>query len=84
MTSSLLDDPATRADVLSETPVGRLGQPGDIARLVAFLCSDEAGFITGAEVLVDGGQTIHGYPRWFRTDNASRAGEWTPQAGART
>ena len=84
MTSSLLDDPATRADVLSETPVGRLGQPEDIARLVAFLCSDEAGFITGAEVLVDGGQTIHGYPRWFRTDYASPAAGWTPQAGART
>ncbi|WP_309644071.1 SDR family NAD(P)-dependent oxidoreductase [Phenylobacterium sp.] len=83
MTQSLLDDPATRADVLSETPVGRLGQPEDIARLVAFLCSEEAGFITGAEILVDGGQTIHGYPRWFRADYAKPGSEWRPMAEPR-
>lgn len=81
MTRSLLDEPATRADVLSETPVGRLGRPEDIARLVAFLCGDESGFITGAEVLVDGGQTIHGYPRWFRADYAEPGSAWRPMAG---
>jgi NAD(P)-dependent dehydrogenase (short-subunit alcohol dehydrogenase family) len=81
MTRSLLDDPATRADVLSETPVGRLGRPEDVADLVAFLCSEAAGYITGAEILVDGGQTIHGYPRWFRADYAQPGAEWRPQAG---
>lgn len=79
MTRSLLDDPATHADVLSETPAGRLGQPDDIAALVAFLLSDAAGYITGAEILVDGGQTIHGYPRWFRTDYAQNT-PWTAQS----
>lgn len=78
MTKSLLDDPAVRADALSNTPVGRLGAPEDIARLAVFLCGDEAGYVTGAEILIDGGQTLHGYPRWFSSDYAQPGGEWTP------
>ncbi len=80
MTRSLLDDAATRADVLSETPAGRLGSPDDVAALTAFLLSDAAGYITGAEILVDGGQTIHGYPRWFRTDYAEPDNGWVAQS----
>lgn len=78
MTKSLIDDPAVRADAISNTPVGRLGRPEDIARLAVFLCSDEAGYVTGAEVLADGGQTLHGYPRWFSADYAEVGAEWTP------
>jgi NAD(P)-dependent dehydrogenase (short-subunit alcohol dehydrogenase family) len=40
------------------TPVGRLGEPAEIAHAVRFLASDEAAFITGAEIRVDGGWTI--------------------------
>ncbi|MBW8811943.1 MAG: glucose 1-dehydrogenase [Caulobacterales bacterium] len=80
MTRSLIDDPAVRADVLSNTPVGRLGQPEDIARLALFLSSEAAGYMTGAEVLVDGGQTLHGYPRWFSADYAEPGAEWTPHS----
>lgn len=76
MTRSLLDDPAVRADALRNTPVGRLGRPEDIARLAVFLCGEEAGYVTGAEVLVDGGQTLHGYPRWFSADYAQVSAEW--------
>lgn len=81
MTKSLIEDPAVRADALSNTPVGRLGEPGDIARLALFLCSDEAGYVTGAEVLADGGQTLHGYPRWFSADYAREGAEWIPHSG---
>ncbi len=50
------DDPdaATR---LSQTPLGRAGLPADIAELVVFLLSDASSFITGAEIVIDGGQT---------------------------
>jgi 3-oxoacyl-[acyl-carrier protein] reductase len=44
-----------RAAMLGATPLGRLGDPADVAGAVRFLCSDEAAFITGEVLLVDGG-----------------------------
>jgi 3-oxoacyl-[acyl-carrier protein] reductase len=44
-----------RGLILSNTPLGRLGEPEDVAVAVRFLCSDEAAFITGDVLLVDGG-----------------------------
>ena len=41
--------------MLQQTPLGRLGDPGDVAGAVRFLCSDEASFVTGEVLLVDGG-----------------------------
>jgi 3alpha(or 20beta)-hydroxysteroid dehydrogenase len=45
---------------VAETPLGRTGTAGEVASLVLFLISDEASFITGAEIPVDGGMTAHG------------------------
>ena len=42
------------------TPLGRVGMPEDVADVVAFLCSDMARFITGQNLIVDGGMTMHG------------------------
>jgi len=42
------------------TPAGRVGQPEDIADVVVFLCSDLARFVTGQNIVVDGGLTLHG------------------------
>ena len=44
-----------RGAILANTPMGRLGSPEDVAAAVRFLCSDEAAFITGDVLLVDGG-----------------------------
>ena len=49
-----LPEEATKA-MLGNTALGRLGDPADVAGAVRFLCSDEAAFITGAVLLVDGG-----------------------------
>ena len=52
--TDVLPEDATKA-MLDNTPLGRLGEPEDIAGAVRFLCSDEASFITGEVLLVDGG-----------------------------
>jgi 3-oxoacyl-[acyl-carrier protein] reductase len=52
--TDVLPEEATRA-MLQNTPLGRLGEPQDVAGAVRFLCSDEASFITGEVLLVDGG-----------------------------
>ncbi|HEX7324833.1 MAG TPA: acetoacetyl-CoA reductase [Rhodanobacteraceae bacterium] len=44
-----------RAQIVAQVPVGRLGEPFEIARTVAFLTADDAGFITGANIPVNGG-----------------------------
>jgi 3-oxoacyl-[acyl-carrier protein] reductase len=53
LTEVLSDD--IRGTLLANTPLGRLGEPIDVAGAVRFLCSDEAAFITGEVLLVDGG-----------------------------
>ena len=50
------DDPESVLKIYAEgMPVQRLGRPADIGHLVAFLASEEAGFITGASIVIDGG-----------------------------
>jgi 3-oxoacyl-[acyl-carrier protein] reductase len=52
--TEVLPDEATKA-MLDNTPLGRLGEPEDVAGAVRFLCPDEAAFVTGTVLLVDGG-----------------------------
>jgi NAD(P)-dependent dehydrogenase (short-subunit alcohol dehydrogenase family) len=55
MISGLEEDPATKAELVSRHPIGRLGRPEEVAELVVWLCSEKSSFVTGAYYPVDGG-----------------------------
>ena len=55
MNLPILNDPEKNAMFVAKIPIGRWGQPEEIGALAAFLCSDQAGFITGTDILIDGG-----------------------------
>jgi len=57
MTRSVLEDPASRQYLEDKQPFKGLGQPEDIARVAVFLASDDARFVSGIGVPVDGGYT---------------------------
>ncbi len=52
-------DPAQRADLERKIPLGRLGQPEEIARMATVLVSDAAAYVTGTTVVVDGGMALY-------------------------
>jgi len=58
MTQAIPD--AVRERIVAGIPAGRIGQPADIARAVAFLCADEAGYLTGVNLPVNGGLFMAG------------------------
>jgi NAD(P)-dependent dehydrogenase (short-subunit alcohol dehydrogenase family) len=59
MVEGLLNDEEKRKAALSWHPIGHFGEPEDIAYGVLYLASDESKFITGAELVIDGGWTAH-------------------------
>ena len=58
MTVDILKDEKMTAGMLSQTPLGRFGEPEDIAYLALYLASDESDFMTGQTIAIDGGWTI--------------------------
>jgi acetoacetyl-CoA reductase len=52
-------DEVMRNKILPQIPMGRLGEPAEVAGLVAYLASDEAGFMTGANLAINGGQHMY-------------------------
>jgi glucose 1-dehydrogenase len=57
--TKLLNNPAKLNALLAQIPLGRLGQPGDVASLAVFLASVESDYVTGSTFYVDGGLTWH-------------------------
>ena len=57
MNHDVNEDPVLSVPRLAKTPMGRFGQPIDIANGCLFRASDESGWMTGAELVIDGGMT---------------------------
>jgi len=55
MTIPLMTNPEINEQFMSKTPMRRWGKPEEIGKLVLYLCSEDAGFITGTDIVVDGG-----------------------------
>jgi NAD(P)-dependent dehydrogenase (short-subunit alcohol dehydrogenase family) len=53
----ILDNPELNAQFISKIPIGRWGEVKEVGEMALFLCSEEAGFITGTDLLIDGGWT---------------------------
>jgi NAD(P)-dependent dehydrogenase (short-subunit alcohol dehydrogenase family) len=58
MTRAVVDEPSLRARVEDRIPLGRIGDVGDVAGVVAFLCSTDAAYMTGQDLVVDGGSVL--------------------------
>jgi glucose 1-dehydrogenase len=58
----VLDDPEQKHAVESEIPLGRMGQPEEIAAAVAWAASEEASYVTGTTLVIDGGMSL--YPKF--------------------
>ncbi|WP_353217133.1 SDR family oxidoreductase [Sandarakinorhabdus sp.] len=59
--NAVMADAGARAQILSRTPLGRAGEPAEIAAIAAFLLSDEASYITGETLYADGGRLALNY-----------------------
>jgi NAD(P)-dependent dehydrogenase (short-subunit alcohol dehydrogenase family) len=57
MNRTLMNTPELNQQFMSNVPLNRWGKPQDIGQLALFLCSESAGFITGTDILIDGGWT---------------------------
>ena len=55
LNQSLLADPQVNAQFLANIPLGRWGRPEEVGHLAVYLCSEDAGYITGTDILIDGG-----------------------------
>ena len=57
MNTPWIQDPNINRQFLSRIPIGRWGRAEEVGQLASYLCSPEAGFITGTDILIDGGWT---------------------------
>ena len=61
LVQSLMEDKDYLSDVISRTPLGRIAEPEEVARVVAFLCMPASSYVTGQNIVVDGGFLINGF-----------------------
>jgi len=73
MLTTVNADPAARQRLLSRTPLGRIGEAAEVAAIAAFLASDDASYVTGQTIYVDGGRLPLNYTVPVRPDPHSKA-----------
>ena len=61
LVKAVADNPAAQKRILSRTPLGRFGEPADVAAIAAFLASDDASYVTGQTIFPDGGRMFLNY-----------------------
>jgi Tropinone reductase 1 len=61
LADQVLSDPDYSAEVLARTPMGRVGEPRECARVIAFLCLPASSYVTGQCLAVDGGFSVYGF-----------------------
>ena len=77
LTQALFDDPAAAREYFRHIPLGRGGEPAEVAQAAAFLASDLASFITGATLFVDGGQMATKFGPWREEKARFEDGHWS-------
>jgi len=76
LTQRLFEDPAYLRNYFQHIPLGRGGEPEEVAASIAFLASDLASYVTGAALLVDGGQMASKFGTWDSTTAEFVNGRW--------
>ena len=76
LTAAHFSSPTIARDYFRDIPLGRGGEPGEVANAVAFLASDLASFITGATLFVDGGQMAAKFGTWNDQFGEFRGDRW--------
>jgi NAD(P)-dependent dehydrogenase (short-subunit alcohol dehydrogenase family) len=76
LTQRLFEDPTFLRNYFQHIPLGRGGEPEEVALAIAFLASDFASYITGAALLVDGGQMATKFGTWDETTAEFADGRW--------
>ncbi|MGH9661153.1 MAG: SDR family NAD(P)-dependent oxidoreductase [Bryobacteraceae bacterium] len=76
LTERHFENPAVLRDYFRHIPLGRGGDPAEVAAAIAFLASEAASYITGAALLVDGGQMASKFGTWNEESAVFEAGTW--------
>jgi meso-butanediol dehydrogenase / (S,S)-butanediol dehydrogenase / diacetyl reductase len=76
LTSGHFEQPALLQEYFRDIPLGRGGDPNEVAQAIAFLASTNASFITGAALLVDGGQMATKFGPWDESWAEFTNGRW--------
>jgi NAD(P)-dependent dehydrogenase (short-subunit alcohol dehydrogenase family) len=76
LTAASFGNAETLSQYFRQIPLGRGGEPGEVAQAVLFLASDLASYITGATLLVDGGQMASKFGSWDATRDTFDGQRW--------